>query len=144
MAASRQLTLLLVDDNESVRRSVRSFLEHNDFCVIEAVDGLNALELAADHVRRIDVVVTDYLMPRLNGLELRERLEKTNPALLVILFSSYADEILNVHPEAIVFSKPFNPKLLILKIRELVEAAPCPRMQRSTTLTANGTMEPRF
>src|SRR5260370_14865276 len=144
MAASRQLTLLLVDDNESVRRSVRSFLEHNDFCVIEAVDGLNALELAADHVRRIDVVVTDYLMPRLNGLELRERLEKTNPALLVILFSSYADEILNVHPEAIVFSKPVNPKLLIFKIRDLVEAAPCPRMQRSTTLTANGTMEPRF
>jgi CheY-like chemotaxis protein len=121
MTASRQITLLLVDDDESVRRYLRSFLEQDDFFVIEAVDGLNALELAADHLGRIDVVLTDYLMPRLNGLELRERLEKTNPGLPVILLSSYADEIQNLHSELIVFSKPFNPKLVILKIRELVE-----------------------
>jgi CheY-like chemotaxis protein len=63
-------------------------------------------------------------MPRLNGLELRERLEKTNPGLPVILLSSYAAEIQNLHSEFIVFSKPFNPKLVILKIRELVEVAP--------------------
>jgi CheY-like chemotaxis protein len=79
MAASRQITILLVDDDESVRQSLRSFLEEDDFCVIEAVDGLDALELTADHVGRIDVVVTDYLMPRLNGLELRERLNEIVP-----------------------------------------------------------------
>jgi two-component system cell cycle sensor histidine kinase/response regulator CckA len=119
----RQITLLLADDDETMRHALRSIFENAGFSVVEAVDGRSALELAVERGGRIDLVVTDLRMPRMNGLELRERLRVMYPEIPIIFFSSYADEILSVYPELIVFRKPCNPNLLVLKIRELLKIA---------------------
>jgi DNA-binding response OmpR family regulator len=97
-------------------------LEQDEFCVIEAVDGLNALHLAI--TCRIDIVVTDFRMPQLDGLELVDRLNEMHPGLPVILMTGTdADEISNGHPELTVFSKPFDPHLLVAKIRESLDGS---------------------
>jgi DNA-binding response OmpR family regulator len=117
-----QITLLLADDDRPLRRALRYFLEQDEFCVIEAVDGLDALEIAVRHGCHIDVVVTDFRMPRLNGLELAGRLKEVCPGLPLILVSgSDADEILKPDPELIVVRKPFNPYFLVSKVREVLE-----------------------
>ena|ERR1700722_2687264 len=118
----RQITVLLTDDNELIRTTLRSWFTAANFRVIEAVDGMNALELAIEHAGSIDVVVTDVRMPRKDGLELRRRLHQMYPEIPVIVISSYADEILQAYPECIVFSKPVNPNRLVSKIRKLVDA----------------------
>jgi DNA-binding NtrC family response regulator len=124
MAKLQKLTLLLVDDDNGFRRSIRYFLEQDDFCVIEAVDGLNALEVAVNHGCRIDVVVTDFRMPRLNGIELAKRLKQVCPGIPLILVSgSEVNEIVKPDPELTVVRKPFNPYLLVEKVRELLGVA---------------------
>ena len=122
MAKSRQTTLLLVDDDQNFRRALRYFLEQDDFCVIEAVDGLNALEVAVNQDCRIDVVVTDFRMPRLSGLELAKRLKELCPGLPLILVSgSESDQIANLDLEWVLVRKPFSPYTLLAKVREVLE-----------------------
>jgi DNA-binding response OmpR family regulator len=114
---------LLAGNDQSVRHALHSFLKAHDFAVIEAADGLDALDRTADHGGRIDLVMTDYLLHRLNGLELRGRLFMMYPTIPVILFSTEIDQLLTCHPDLIVFPKPFDPHLLVLKIRELLKPA---------------------
>lgn len=72
----RQINVLPADDDELIRSILRSCLTAANFCVLEAVDGQNALDLAVEHAGCIDVLVTDIRMPPINGLELRKRLHE--------------------------------------------------------------------
>ena len=68
------VTILLVDDDESIRRFVRGILTGHRYQVIEASDGAEALDLASAHQGPIHLLLTDIIMPKLNGLVLAERL----------------------------------------------------------------------
>ncbi len=124
-AAPNSVTILLVDDDEPLRRMVRKILEDQDFEVVEAPDGAAALEIAGTIQGPIHVLLTDIIMPNLNGLLLAEDLAARRPETAVVFMSGYVEgNIVSVkHPEAIFLNKPFSADRLL----EAVRAALCSR-----------------
>jgi CheY-like chemotaxis protein/anti-sigma regulatory factor (Ser/Thr protein kinase) len=115
-------TILLVEDDDRVRALVSNMLRKNGFSVLLASAGDQALEIAARHRGRIHLLLTDVVMPGLNGRMLAERLTATRPDTRVLYMSGYSeDDILRhgVKKNAAHFiQKPFSVDALIHKIRE--------------------------
>jgi two-component system cell cycle sensor histidine kinase/response regulator CckA len=116
-------TILLVEDEDELRDSLAMALQLYGFEVLVAPTPLGALELARDNAERIDVLVTDVVMPELSGPELAERVRAIAPRAQVILVSGYAPE--KVLPEGVresvtLLQKPFLPSQLARVLRELV------------------------
>jgi PAS domain S-box-containing protein len=106
-------TVLVVEDEPLLRRTTRRILEADGYTVVDAADGVEALEhWAARALRPIDALVTDVVMPRLGGLALAERVRADDPALPMLLVSGYvADEALagGTLPGGVIFlDKPFT------------------------------------
>jgi two-component system, cell cycle sensor histidine kinase and response regulator CckA len=85
-------TILLVEDEVAVRAVIRRMLESLGYTVREAVDGRDALRLAAEHTGHIDLLLTDVVMPELNGRALAEQLADRWPHLRVLFMSGYTDD----------------------------------------------------
>jgi CheY-like chemotaxis protein len=118
--------ILVVEDDADVRRVTREVLESSGFLIWEAADGLEALTLWRINASKIDLLVTDIVLPgKLNGWELVARLKKERPELKVILISSYAV----VQAERNQFRDPVLPKPFSMeKLTETVQncLAPAP------------------
>jgi CheY-like chemotaxis protein len=91
-AARRQPLILLVEDDIPFRRSVTAYLEDSGFSVLEADDGVAALEMLRQHSP--DIIISDLRMPRMSGLELLEVLKSHAGAAPVIMISGTADKVL--------------------------------------------------
>ncbi len=117
-------TILLVEDESALRASIADFLSEHGFTILQASDGLDALRVADSHPGLISVVLTDVVMPRLNGKELVDRLSAKRPDIKVLYMSGYADERVGRHAllenGAAFLQKPFTFSKLLAKIRELV------------------------
>ena len=115
-------TILLVDDDAAVRRLVRRILIQHQFHVIEASDGAEALEVACTYHDRIHLLVTDVIMPKVNGLVLAERLLQERPDISVMYMSGYVERsvLLAKRPESILLLKPFTPADLIKAVRQVL------------------------
>lgn len=92
MKARQQPVVLLVEDDLAFRRSVAAYLEDSGFTVLEADDGLAALEILDQ--RSPDVIISDIRMPRMSGLELLEALQQRPNSAPVIMISGTADKVL--------------------------------------------------
>jgi PAS domain S-box-containing protein len=118
-------TVLLVEDESMVRGLLREVLSSAGFAILEASNGREALELHAERIGQVDVLVTDVVMPELNGSRLAEALRARKPALRVLFVSGYADAALTLDEgldEATAFlSKPFDPSALTAKVRALLD-----------------------
>ena len=94
--------------------------------MLEATDGDEAFARFGDRVRDVDLLLTDVVMPGMNGRELAERLRARNPDLLVIFMSGYTDEILDqdslVGPAPEFLAKPFTPGALVRQVDRLLLA----------------------
>jgi len=116
-------TILLVEDEESVRQLVRETLEARGYRVLEAENGNAALALAAQHSESIDLIVTDVIMPGLSGHELVQHLQATRPATKVLYLSGYAEDAVSTplteSPKAFL-QKPFTLQNLSRKVREVL------------------------
>ncbi len=122
--ASRGTELvLLVDDDEQVRRLSARALRAHGYEVLEAQDGAEALEAFARVRDRVALVVTDLVMPRLRGQALAERLAQQRPALPVLFVSALTDEIQHdgLGPRRALLPKPFTPDALLSRVRELLD-----------------------
>lgn len=121
-------TILFVEDEESVRMLVRDFLRGNGYKVLEAMDGVQALEVAAAHKGPIHILITDVVMPRLSGRELAIRLGTERKVMKVLYISGYTDDSVFRHgvlEGGVAFlQKPFNLKGLAQKIREVLDGKP--------------------
>jgi PAS domain S-box-containing protein len=119
-------TVLLVEDDDRVRALVSNMLRKNGFTVLLASAGDQALEIAARHRGRIHLLLTDVLMPGLNGRMLSERLTATRPETRVLYMSGYSDDDilrLGVKKNAAHFiQKPFSIDALIHKIRDTLNS----------------------
>jgi nitrogen-specific signal transduction histidine kinase/ActR/RegA family two-component response regulator len=119
-------TVLLVEDSELVRPLVAEVLESYGYTVLAAVDGIEALALAAAHQGAIDVLLTDVVMPRMSGRELADRLLVARPDLRQLFMSGYpADTVVRhgVAESRVAFiQKPFVGDDLAAAIRRVVEA----------------------
>jgi len=118
-------TVLVADDQEDVRQSLRRSLERYGYRVFTATDGEGALAIAAELKDEIDVVVTDVVMASMSGFELGRRLAAIAPDLPVVYISGYPDEaILDApRPAPAFLPKPFTPPLLARTIRETIGSA---------------------
>ncbi len=115
-------TILVVEDDETVREMAQSFLELYGYRVLVARDGKDAMEVADRHEEPVHVLLTDVVMPGMDGRELAERLRAKLPGMKVIFMSGYTDNAIAHHgvlEEGVVFiQKPFYPDALAAKVRE--------------------------
>ena len=117
-------TILLVEDEESVRQLVRETLESRGYRVLEAPNGDAALALAAGHKDALHLVITDVVMPGLSGHELARQLLAARPALKVLYLSGYAQDAFPPSESHKAFlQKPFTLQSLARKIREVLGPA---------------------
>jgi two-component system cell cycle sensor histidine kinase/response regulator CckA len=118
-------TVLLVEDEPLVRDLVARTLRRQGYDVLEASDGVEALEVA-DSCAELELVVTDLVMPRMSGYELAERLRSSRPAASVIVMSGYAGEGAvpnrSVPEGAVLLEKPFTPSVLLQSIERALAA----------------------
>ena len=121
-------TILFVEDEESVRELVRDYLGKSGYRVLEAPDGVQALEIAAAYRGPIHILVTDVVMPRLSGRELATRITAARPEIKVLYISGYTDDSIFRHgvlEGGVAFlQKPFNLKDLAQKIRQVLDGEP--------------------
>ncbi|HOK47042.1 MAG TPA: response regulator, partial [Bryobacteraceae bacterium] len=118
-------TVLVVEDEEGVRKLVRSVLELNGYRVLEADCGETAMEISAAHDEKIDLLVTDVVMPKMSGRELADALSLLRPDIKVLFLSGYADRAIIEHgilnAGAAFMQKPFTPQDLARKVREVLD-----------------------
>ena len=115
--------VLVVDDETAVRRFAARVLEREGYVVVEAKDGIEALELLTQKDVSVDVVVSDIVMPRLNGVELMQALVVSHPDLPVILMSGYATGALaelGIAAPCAILPKPFPSERLLEEVRRCI------------------------
>ena len=116
--------ILVVEDEDTVRSLMRETLALLGYTVIEATDGVEALQAFEKNRDRIKMVVTDMVMPKLGGLELIHKLQKQREELKVLLLSGYTDRIADIERSKVPFlDKPFTPDLLAARIRQVLSNA---------------------
>jgi two-component system cell cycle sensor histidine kinase/response regulator CckA len=119
-------TVLLVEDEDVLRDMVREVLTSAGYKVLEAKHGGDALAAAQRHRGSIDLMLTDVVMPRMNGHELAEKLELLHPETRVLFMSGYTGASILQHgihtADEMFIQKPFNPSALMNKVREILNA----------------------
>jgi len=118
-------TLLLVEDEDTIRRVMRESLELLGYLVLEAKDGSHAITHCQRPGQPIDLIITDVVMPLMSGPELVQRVTAVRPGLRVLFVSGYADHAL-VHrglrtAGSAFLQKPFTPERLARRVRELLD-----------------------
>jgi CheY-like chemotaxis protein len=120
-------TVLLVEDEASLREMLRELLEANGYSVLVAQDGAVALQLAAAHAAPIQIMVTDVIMPGVTGPKIVDLVAQTRPGVKVLYISGYSDEAVTRHgligPGRAFLSKPFSPEVFLRKVRESLDSA---------------------
>ena len=118
-------TLLVVEDEQAVRRASAQFLRMLGYKVLEAKDGVDALSVARQHPSPIDLLVTDVVMPNMSGGELAKNLARSLPGMRFLFVSGYAGKTVLEHNvldlETNFLQKPYSLKQLAAKIRSALE-----------------------
>jgi two-component system, cell cycle sensor histidine kinase and response regulator CckA len=113
--------ILVVDDESGIREFLKTLLLTRDFQVISAGSGEEALELWNEHGTKIDLVITDIVMPGIDGKTLADRLRASQPKLPIIFISGYLPErIAEATLDGPFFKKPFGPFELLGKVEEML------------------------
>jgi len=119
-------TLLLVEDEDGVRRLLNHVLNKRGYKVIEASNGEEALRLFERRGSEIQLVLTDMVMPHMGGRQLGERLRELDPHVKIIYMSGYTDDVLvrtgALGPGMSFLQKPLRPEVLAAKVREALDA----------------------
>jgi PAS domain S-box-containing protein len=120
-------TVLLVEDEAAVRRVAKRVLERSGYTVIEAGDGAAALRACDGHEGEIVLLVTDVVMPGMNGREVARAIQDRRPGVKTLFMSGYNDEAISQHgvlaDGASFLGKPFTPETLAAKVREVLHAS---------------------
>ena len=124
-AARGTETILLVEDEESLRRLTRTSLELGGYKVLEAEDGSSALKASDSHDGSIDLLLTDIVMPGMGGRELAQELTRRRPEIKVVYMSGYTGQTIGLQgpfePSSDFLPKPFSREVLTRKIREALD-----------------------
>ena len=118
-------TILLIEDEEEVRKLAREVLEQCGYTVLEASVGSDAMLMAQRHAGTIELLLTDVVMPRMSGRALAEHITAVRPEIRVLFMSGYTDAAIVRHgvlePEIDFIQKPFTPTALALKVRRVLD-----------------------
>jgi two-component system cell cycle sensor histidine kinase/response regulator CckA len=117
-------TILLVEDEEQVRKVARGILQRSGYHVLEAAGASEALALCQGHAGAIELLLTDVVMPQMSGPKLAERVLEARPGIKVLYMSGYTDETITPHGVSIArhafVQKPLTPDMLSRKVREVL------------------------
>jgi PAS domain S-box-containing protein len=123
-------TILLVEDEANLRYLARQYLEKQGYKVIEAADGAVAMQIAVAHESVIHLLLTDVIMPGMNGRELAQRIAEIRPNVKVLYMSGYTENVIGqngtLDAGIKLLQKPFNLRDLKSKVREVLDATPTP------------------
>jgi CheY-like chemotaxis protein len=136
-----QETILLVEDETNLRRLARQYLETQGYKILEAEDGAAALQIVAGHKGTIDLLLTDVIMPGMNGRELAAHISQQLPDVRVLYMSGYAENAVGqdgmLDAGINLLQKPFSLPALKDRVREVLDSEPIPlevaMSSRSTT-----------
>jgi len=121
-------TILLVEDEQGVRRLARQILGKHGYNILEAKDGKEAIGIADSHAEPIDLLLTDVVMPGMNGGELARTLGKRRPDMKILFVSGYTDSVLVQRGikagEVDCLLKPYSRDALTQKVREVLDSGP--------------------
>ncbi|MFO7817023.1 MAG: ABC transporter substrate-binding protein [Desulfovibrionales bacterium] len=119
-------TIMLVEDDEMVRELTEAILEEQGYNVLVAADGKTCLETVKKYPEKIHLLLTDVIMPGLNGKQLRDKVIAILPEIKVIYVSGYAENIVDSYgiaeDNALFIQKPYSVELLRTKVREVLDA----------------------
>jgi PAS domain S-box-containing protein len=123
-------TILLVEDEANLRYLARQYLEKQGYKVIEAADGAVAMQIAVAHEGVIHLLLTDVIMPGMNGRELAQRISEIRPNVKILYMSGYTENVIGhngmLDAGVRLLQKPFNLRDLKIKVREVLDATPTP------------------
>ena len=123
-------TILLVEDEANLRYLARQYLEKQGYKVIEAADGAVAMQIAVAHEAMIHLLLTDVIMPGMNGRELAQRIAEIRPNVKILYMSGYTENVIGhngmLDAGVRLLQKPFNLRDLKTKVREVLDATPTP------------------
>ena len=118
-------TILLVEDEVTLRGLVRQYLGSLGYSVLEAEDGATAIQVAATHPGPIHLLLSDVIMPGMNGRELSQRISAVRPETKVLFVSGYTENVIGengmLEPGVAFLQKPFSLSALRTKVRELLD-----------------------
>ena len=127
-AARGSETVLVVEDEDLVRKLMRTILESRGYAVLDARGGDEGFQVCRNHQGPIHVLITDVVMPRMNGKEVAKRLRSIYPDIRVLYVSGYTADAIDqrgVLETGIQFlQKPFTPLVLTNRVRELLDTRP--------------------
>jgi two-component system cell cycle sensor histidine kinase/response regulator CckA len=112
-------TILLVEDEESVRELVRTTLERKGYTVLDTGQGDVALEMAASHAGRIDILISDLMLPGISGRELGLKVSESHPETKILFVSGYPEETV-ARPGVAFLQKPFTLQALAGKVQDVL------------------------
>jgi CheY-like chemotaxis protein len=120
-------TILLVEDEEMVRELAVESLRGCGYAILQASNGKEALSICESHTGKIDLLVTDLVMPGMNGIELSRTFRDSHPGVPVLFMSGYAEDALedlgHLADRQSFLQKPITPTSLSRKIREMLPVA---------------------
>ena len=140
-------TILLVEDEANLRYLARQYLEKQGYKVIEAADGAVAMQIAVAHDKVIHLLLTDVIMPGLNGRELAQRICEIRPNVKVLYMSGYTENMIGhdgVLDDGVrLLQKPFNLRDLKSIVREVLDSTATPPEVAMSTQSAEAAHTPR-
>ena len=121
-------TILLVEDDESMRRLTRSCLEKRGYTVLDVPNGEVAIRTVSEHRDPIHLLLTDVVMPGINGRQLSESLAIARPEMRILYISGYTADIIAergiLEPQLVLLEKPFTQQALLQKVRKVLDGEP--------------------
>ncbi|MFL5448867.1 MAG: response regulator [Gemmatimonadales bacterium] len=123
--AGAGVNVLVVDDETAVRRFAVRVLQRDGYDVLEAADGHQALEMVRAGQAAVDLIVSDIVMPRMNGVELMQAVAQSHPQIPVVLMSGYATAALSelgIATPCSILPKPFPAERLLAEVHRCVHS----------------------
>jgi CheY-like chemotaxis protein len=134
VSASGSETILLVEDQDQLRALISEVLRRNGYVVLQARHGMEALDLSSNHTDRINLMITDLIMPQMGGRELANVLAPKHPDMKVIYMSGYPNDAISqqeISSSSLAFiQKPFTPDILVQKVREVLHSSAMTNFRR--------------
>jgi CheY-like chemotaxis protein len=118
-------TVLIVEDEEALRRAAGRILASAGYAVLQAADGAAALRLLADHSGPLHLLLTDMVMPRMAGPEVAQRIGALRAGIKVLFSSGYSEDVIlgsgALDPQVHFIPKPYSAQALLAKVREVLD-----------------------
>src|SRR5690625_4559061 len=135
---NEEQTILVVDDEERIRRLIRMYLERDNFAVDEAEDGEEALELALEN--DYSVILLDIMMPKMDGIEVCEKLrkEKNTPVIMLTAKGEESNRVQGFEVGADDYIvKPFSPREVVLRVKAILRRTSSSDLTQKQNQTSN-------